>query len=109
MTSGQKTAYTPGPWKYERHWQTGEDIVWLNGSAGYTLVDACDYRDSVDARGGKVNPADARLIAAAPELLRACRAALVSVIGDEHFQEFRPLIDTLKTAIAKATGEEGPA
>lgn len=42
------------------------------------------------------------LHAAAGDLLKACKAARISVIDDEHYEEFKPLIRTLEAAIARA-------
>jgi hypothetical protein len=44
----------------------------------------------------------AKLIKATPDLLRACKAALMSLTSDEHYQEFKPLIMVLTDAVKKA-------
>ena len=49
--------------------------------------------------GVEAHAANARLIAAAPDLLDACRKALYAIKGREHDQFIRD-------AIAKATGEQ---
>lgn len=84
--------HTPGPWKVN----TGpeETIVWLNGSAGYELRDPTGF-------GGKANPADARLIAAAPDLLEAAKAM---VAGGYVMDIDSPEWAALEAAIAKAVG-----
>jgi hypothetical protein len=48
---------------------------------------------------------DAKLFAASPYLLQACKAALVSMSDDEHFYRFRDVLHTLRDAIKKAEGE----
>jgi hypothetical protein len=60
--------------------------------------------------GGFMSAADARLIAAAPDLLEACRAALKRF--DENIRGQRPFLHALneyapllRNAIAKAEGE----
>lgn len=98
------TKHTPGPW----------GIIWTNG----TIV--------IDANGGKtdiahvvnrvnrdITEANARLIAAAPELLSALRSILDW--GREHTSPTEPnsphgLLVAAHLAIAKAeTGETAPA
>jgi len=56
--------HTPGPW--HQHTQHPERII-LNGSAGYEVHHAWDENLGP-------NPADVRLMAAAPELLAALKA-----------------------------------
>lgn len=48
--------------------------------------------------------ADAALIAASPELLAACKAALVSMLDDEFYDRFPEVRETLRKAIDKAEG-----
>jgi len=60
----------------------------------------CLYRNETDVEAA----ANARLISAAPDLLSACRAALVSLINDEDYQKHKPLIQALENAIQKAEG-----
>lgn len=96
---------TPGPWKVNPE----GTVVWLNGSAGYELRDPTGF-------GHKANPADARLIAAAPDLLEAaiearqelCAVAYIIEQGIEvvSLQSVKETITTLRAAIAKAEGEE---
>ena len=50
--------------------------------------------------------ADARLIAAAPDLYFACRAALITLEDDENYYKYKDVVDTLRQAIAKATKED---
>jgi len=50
--------------------------------------------------------ANARLIAAAPELLEGCKSALKVLTLDSDMEEdFRPEIKALRAAIAKAEGK----
>lgn len=85
--------HTPGPWFIERRTNDGgtthhsitasEGIGWANDR--YMSVSGC------------IDEHDAHLIAAAPELLEACKAALSD---DQHY------IEKCRAAIAKATGEQ---
>lgn len=95
--------HTPGPWVYRRSFDSSarRDI--------WTAADATGHRELVatipDADGDYIN-ADARLIAAAPELLAALRAAEEWA---EHIEddESRVPVDVrlaMRAAIARATG-----
>lgn len=93
-----QTKHTPGPWVYRHSFDSAarRDI--------WTETDATGHRELVatipDAEGGHIN-ADARLIAAAPELLALVLDALddpdVDILGSEWVRDAR-------TAIVKATG-----
>lgn len=81
--------FTPGPWFAAPA---------LRGGGWHVSVSADEY-DPIDLWSG----ANARLIAAAPELLKACETALANLAplySSEHL-----VIRRLRTAIAKATGE----
>lgn len=96
--------HTPAPWT-----ATAKDTIngipaywWIQCSAGGVIGDV-----------QSVNPADAALISAAPDLLAALQALLPHVpvprvpMGQDHADPF-PLPDYVKAAraaIAKATGE----
>lgn len=92
------TRHTPGPW----HWDANEIDkrsrpyvrcnVKLPGAVGNVAV------AKVTGEGLEMT-ANARLIAAAPELLAACELVLSSTVDDE--EDYRPV---LRAAIAKATG-----
>lgn len=90
------TPHTPGPWKVD------EDAP--------VIVSAQDGTDIAIASGraerGTVQEANARLIAAAPEML----AALVILVRDfdsavDHAPEYSAIADHARAAIAKARGE----
>lgn len=94
--------HTPGPWQLarydaERHWieletvERGTDLP----DQGYTL--AIIY--------GGPSSGNARLIAAAPELYAACRAALRRLydpyLGEDDGERQQPEIEMLSAVIAK--------
>lgn len=87
-----KTKHTPGPWKYESETKTIRAAV-----PNYWLASMNSFDGAVD------NEANARLIAAAPELLVLMHeveeylAATSANVND-------PLWERVKEAIAKATG-----
>ncbi len=104
------TQHTPGPWRTE----TVDDTCYILPPLGND--DACVT--SIWVKGNGQNPcknlANARLIAAAPELLELCQTVLLR-LDVEHAEriakgETAPhficaaLRDDLRAAIAKATG-----
>ena len=104
--SGERT---PGPW-FVRHLHGRDEF-------GVFFVDPIfvGRRESrVDNRCGEFKEADARLVAAAPELLEALRGAITAleVLGvalDEVLPKgllpgFPQIIQEARTAVAKATG-----
>lgn len=85
------TKHTPGPWATE-----GFDQIYA--STGNFYGGLIVWANEEDIVAQCVMPHNARLIAAAPELLDACKKALYALKGREHDQ-------FLRDAIAKATGE----
>ena len=94
-------AHTPGPWT-ARRMHTG----------GFDIMDPRN-RDVVTVYGGGVETesreANARLIAAAPDLLEALKSLVANLAEGDFISETR--IDAARAAIAKATtpnaGERG--
>jgi hypothetical protein len=87
--------HTPGPWNWEKHWEEhtlGFDV--FHGD------DSSNERDRFVARTD--NQANARLIAAAPDLLVA--AELAAGLVDPRLPE--GIQETLERAITKARGEK---
>jgi hypothetical protein len=82
--------HTPGPWKHE----SIEDCWWVTAPSK-------DFGDEIVAvfGGGVINVQNARLIAAAPDLLTALKYARRNVNASECDLAF------IDAAIAKATGE----
>lgn len=94
-TKTKPTQHTPGPWKAE-----GWENLVVNCAEGYTLTLAAGRKDS---SLGELK-ANARLIAAAPDLLKKLEA-MVAVF---NVKQIDPLcafiaIEQAKFAIAKAT------
>lgn len=65
--------HTAGPW--QRHYSSSSPDEWVIGGEGFAPVIAFVTRDEEDDMPGATVEANARLIAAAPELLAAARAA----------------------------------
>lgn len=109
--------HTPGPWHVGYHANSGlgknRHTLWIgiNAADGWQFAIAGAYRRRYPSgqteHNGKrpltseVIEANARLIAAAPELLAACQAALVSSEASEG-GGWTTLNAQLRTAIAKA-------
>jgi hypothetical protein len=91
-----ETKHTPGPWTAEMGAGKG---AWVKGSTGEWSALACgDTDESANA--------NAALIAAAPDLLSACRAALAAFDGSNIriAAEYVGAVGELRDAIAKAEG-----
>lgn len=88
--------HTPGPWSQGTVGE-GRECVWLNGrtqeARGYDRE-----QEWIDCN----TEANARLIAAAPELLEALIE--LADCGAEAWGEDRPCVRIARDAIAKATG-----
>jgi|SRR6185312_8733360 len=97
-----KAQHTPGPWQ----------VVWLVGDADEHPTEVCtsdpNHRVAFMTSNGRL--ADARLIAAAPELLDALRDMLAGWNyirqhhGDLYGVGWDRCADAARTAIAKAEG-----
>lgn len=105
MTTTQ-TKHTPGPWVlaegYERS-DTSRHFVWSDAETPEEREDASRYCiATVEPREhGETLDANARLIAAAPDLLEACKAALSELLRVSPSQA-SPIV---RAAIAKAEGK----
>jgi len=101
--------HTPGPWYWaEDRWHGGYSGLFQDG-AGHGDADVVVPQCENDGDDGaawfeEITPANARLIAAVPDLLKVCKTAYSLIISPSHVS-----IDTanevaleLKDAIAKA-------
>lgn len=90
--------HTPGPWTHEGQ----GDITGIEDNGfGRGPVDVCSvYLRTVEGR----HEANARLIAAAPDLLAALNTWLAQYSAEEY--EDCPEVVQTRAAIAKATGGE---
>ncbi len=85
--------HTPGPWQHT----TGDTTVYADGVFVAECVPTSPWADDVPKREARAN---ARLIAAAPELLASLQAVADFWAGGDAPQE---LTDQMHAAIAKAT------
>ena len=90
--------HTPGPWQYSFEGGTVAFIVETDG----TTVAKLSVTENSTAHSAL--PANARLIAAAPDLLAALKAA-VDLMEQEDFATLT-LVPKFRAAIAKAEGKE---
>jgi hypothetical protein len=97
------TQHTPGPWTVERlAGKKGEKYVWMGGEymGGHAIA---TVHDRIPERAED----NARLIAAAPELLEALQGMLANAPAPKGIGKDYSYIlyrEAAKTAIAKATG-----
>lgn len=109
------SAHTPGPWYCERHGVITADVAGHRRQVASTTGDAVMHGDpSTDVIS--LQMANARLIAAAPELLAALQEATASLaevanyLGPfDHqlmFDSLARSADTARAVIKKATGGE---
>lgn len=105
MSSNKMEEHTPGPWLYDkkRH-AIISTVSWFlepgeEGDEGIRTSVVSLYA----ALGGENPEADVQLIAAAPELLAACRDARVALKGKSHNTDIA--LYAIDEAIAKAEGK----
>jgi hypothetical protein len=98
-----KTHHTPGPWRIGVRQPNSDKFIY--GAYGEEVAD-CDRLTNFPDE----NLSNARLIAAAPELLKALKLGLLLIERiepndklDEHEQAFA---NAARAAIQKATGEQ---
>jgi hypothetical protein len=85
--------HTPGPWKVVPHYCQGQYLCVEIGDDGNYTSEA-------------FLPADAHLIAAAPDLLEACKRASDRMKANpSHFDSYDTDLAEIETAIAKAEGK----
>lgn len=89
-----KTQHTPGPWTFN---ETIPRMV--SSKEGYITRDIC--RMDASTMSALEQDANARLIAAAPDLLEALQYLMVA-----HGEQLDQAFQMAQEAIAKATGEQ---
>ena len=85
-------SYTPGPWEWDGYGITHNEKDVVGVSAGQDLI---------------ISEADANLIAAAPDLLEACKELFECTKGSAWVDG--ELFDQIETAIDKAEGKDSGA
>lgn len=103
-----ETKYTPGPWSidYDTHRSPN---IWIHakGNSGIAKVEICDYSDGLGHRITEEDHANSRLIAAAPDLLEACKAIVYEEDRDcgQDILVSRVRLQKCIDAIAKAEAQ----
>ena len=90
--------HTPGPW-----WQKGT-VVYIGKTVDF-LPSGSPNWGGFDLRNCPLPEANARLIAAAPDLLEALEAIIATWDGPKYNHFMADNIDLARAAIAKAKGE----
>jgi len=94
--------HTPGPWTLKQPptpgpWCIIDNVIYSEDDTAVCMITS--YRDMTPRQ-----TANARLIAAAPSLLKALQWALAQ-IEDDLDPEHQAALESARAAIAKATGE----
>lgn len=97
------TKYTPGPWSVFCPDAEFPGIESHKTSISVVIFGYAGEGAGVHGKSRGERKANARLIAAAPDLLDACKDALYVGKSEETIEAVR---DRLRKAIAKATGKE---
>ena len=93
--------HTPGPWTWGKRKLAEAPVGTLYGKDGAVVCDFGDATQFYPSEGELPSAADARLIAAAPDLLETLQRAR-QVLHLTH--RYDRLVDLCDAAIAKATG-----
>ena len=95
------SAFTPGPWHYTQFLNDPRPCLVWNADSSRCI---CDVHNAPGTRGA-VAEADARLIAAAPDLLEALKRAYLILCNNAIDLDCDAAIDQARAAIAKALGD----
>ena len=95
-------SHTPAPWQVTKHDDCDASII----TAGHESI-AFVYIDDNEKPATENNRADARLIAAAPDLLSALSGMLEIFVESDQLANFEDMetVKAARAAIKKATGE----
>ena len=104
MVTETKVTHTPGPWSYETDDSALNAVVYGKGRKQGQRKQHVAEVWSGDDRSTEVAEANARLIAAAPEMLEAIRKALNEITWSS-VEGSNSVVDALSNAIAKAEGK----
>jgi hypothetical protein len=105
--------HTPGPWRYSKSEQFGDTRFYISQQEGATYTPnysdvATLIAETICGEYGRIQEANARLIAAAPELLAALQglvAVLDRQLNSPHAAERASPLGRARAAIKKATGD----
>lgn len=97
-----KTNHTPGPWTVNPYSfiHAGKTLIACPATPEEAQAGLCAHPESEEAK------ANARLIAAAPDLLAACKSALAALTQNKTYPaDIKLAVGNLSLAIDKATME----
>lgn len=97
--------FTPGPWKWSESNGPSRDMPVLHGAGGLEVMDFGDSETYYPTAGSPPDKADARLIAAAPDLYAALHDLLVENDNYEGCPRSSPAWNHARNILAKATGQ----
>ena len=103
-----KAQHTPGPWVVylDTKVTTAPKHHGMHGSLHEVIAD-CSRNSQWTGKRDEIAEANARLIAAAPELLEACRTAFDFIDGIENFNdEAKEAIKELKAEVETLKGNK---
>ncbi len=95
--------HTPGSWKVIPRFTMGNDDILIEGKENHQRVLVCKILWHGD---NFTDEANACLIAAAPELYKACVGLLGILTPKQYSKQFPNIYKQAKQAIAKAEGRE---
>lgn len=98
--------FSIAPWKTEQSFCDVDYIRYIRDAQGEHIAHVCDLDDGVANDYADQALANARLMAAAPDLLAACIEALSLFDDYPECYESAGTLERLTTAIARATGDQ---
>jgi hypothetical protein len=111
-----KIEHTPGPWEAYHVSSAGWSVRMAQPREGFDSPDPiCSMAwwqfDKPGIIDSDISGANARLIAAAPELLAACKSFIdmwhrAGPLGSHQFEKFDSVVKQCSMAIKKATGDQ---
>lgn len=101
-------SHTPGPWKVIQDQYGVVEFIWGDTGCVCDLRSPRETTEVFDGWMGPTKPANARLIAAAPDLYEALEAAYMVLTSQKtRLEEHVDAVTLARAALAKARGDEG--
>lgn len=97
--------HTPGPWRTNKD---GDRVLGKEGPVCDVIECKAPVLNEPQSFHAERQKANARLIAAAPDLLAALRTLMAWVDENVDYVEADPLLRVARAAIAKALGKDTP-
>lgn len=103
--NAERTTHTPGPWTFEEGSAERQAMSNVFKAADREFQIAYVTCESRNPYQRAEDIANARLIASAPDLLAACKAALARIEQNDSSYGSQSTINQLRAAIATAEGD----